>query len=186
MEKATENQEFISLEKTETNTIVVEVTYNLPSLEKATAIMKYTFYENGIINVKTTVNNLADHLPFLPRFGNNFILKNDFESGNWLGKEPFENYQDRNTAANIGDYKASVADLYFPYIRPQENGYKTENRWVTFTNAEGLGIKITAPKYFEFNAHHQYNSDFDAGEKKMQRQTTDIKKRDFVNINIDN
>ena len=36
-----------------------------------------------------------------------------------------------------------------------------------------------------FSAHHQYNDDFDAGNKKTQRHTTDIKKRDLVNINID-
>lgn len=50
---------------------------------------------------------------------------------------------------------------------------------------DGEGIKITAPTYFGFSAHNQYNSDFDAGKKKQQRHTTDIKKRDFVNINID-
>ena len=101
-------------------------------------------------------------------------------------KETFENYQDRNTAALVGHYKAKVSDLYFPYIRPQENSYKTKNRWVIFTNNDGEEIKSTAPKYFGFSAHNKYNLDFDAGKKKQQRHTTDIKKRDFVNIYIDN
>ncbi|MFB9055278.1 beta-galactosidase, partial [Mariniflexile ostreae] len=104
---------------------------------------------------------------------------------NWFGRGPHENYQDRNTAALVGDYKASVEELYFPYIRPQENGYKTDTRWVTFTNTTGNGIKVTATDLISFSAHHQYNDDFDAGDKKQQRHTTDIKKRDFVNINID-
>ena len=78
-----------------------------------------------------------------------------------------------------------MSELYFPYIRPQENGYKTDTRWVTFTNGNGQGIKISSLSYLSFSAHHQYNADFDAGDKKMQRHTTDIKKRDFVNINID-
>ena len=130
-------------------------------------------------------NNKNAKLPILPRFGNNFIINKEFNHVNWLGKGPFENYQDRNTAALVGQYAAKVSDLYFPYIRPQENGYKTENRWVTFTNDSGEGIKITAPKYFGFSAHHQYNSDFDAGETKQQRHTTDIAQRDFVSINID-
>jgi len=75
--------------------------------------------------------------------------------------------------------------LYFAYIRPQENGNKTDTRWVTFTNNEGNGIKVTASDLISFSAHHQYNNDFDAGDKKAQRHTTDIKQRDLVSINID-
>jgi beta-galactosidase len=58
-------------------------------------------------------------------------------------------------------------------------------RWVTFTNSNGKGIKIERPELLSFSAHNQYNDDFDDGEKKMQRHSTDIKKRDLVNINID-
>ncbi|MDO9594954.1 MAG: beta-galactosidase, partial [Lutibacter sp.] len=88
-------------------------------------------------------------------------------------------------AALVGIYKASVSDLYFPYARPQENGYKTDVRWITFTNSAGKGIKIEGSQLLSFSAHHQYNDDFDAGEAKRQRHTTDIVKRNFVNLNID-
>tara|TARA_R110002126_G_scaffold72364_1_gene180924 strand:+ start:112286 stop:115363 length:3078 start_codon:yes stop_codon:yes gene_type:complete len=183
---ATENQTLVSIleSKTEEN-VNITVKYNLGKAKKSTAILKYTFYKNGKIAVETVLDNLDSKLPVLPRFGNNFIIKKEYDNVNWFGRGPFENYQDRKTAALVGNYMAKVSELYFPYIRPQENGYKTENRWATFTNDKGEGIKITAPSYFGFNAHHQYNSDFDAGNKKMQRHTTDIKKRDFVNINID-
>lgn len=184
--KATENQELISIKETKhKNSVNVTVKYNLSSVKNATVTLHYTFKNNGILNATTKLENVASKLPILPRFGTNFIIKNEYENVNWLGKGPFENYQDRNTAALVGNYRAKVSDLYFPYTRPQENGYKTENRWVTFTNNKGEGIKITAPNYFSFSAHHQYNSDFDAGKKKMQRHTIDIQKRDFVNINID-
>ena len=125
-------------------------------------------------------------LPNLPRFGTNFIIKNKFNQVNWYGRGPLENYQDRKTSQFVGNYKASVSDLYYPYIRPQENGYRTDIRWVTFTDSKGVGIKISGPKLISFSAHHQYNSDFDAGQTKQQRHTTDIVKRDFVNVNIDN
>jgi beta-galactosidase len=183
---ASNNQELISIsEITKDNNVLVTVKYNLGKTKKSTATLNYTFHENGEIIVETILDNLNSKLPVLPRFGNNFIIKKEFDQVNWLGKGPFENYQDRNTAALVGNYKVTVSDLYFPYIRPQENGYNTENRWVTFTNDKGEGIKITAPKYFGFSAHHQYNSDFDAGETKQQRHTTDITKRDIVSINID-
>jgi beta-galactosidase len=182
--KATENIKLVSIKESKVKDVLnVDVLFS--SVKNSKIILTYTFHKNGNIDVKTSLDNKGLKLPVLPRFGNNFIIKKEFDNVNWLGKGPFENYQDRNTAALVGNYKAKVSDLYFPYIRPQENGYKTENRWVTFTNEKGKGIKITAPNYFGFSAHHQYNSDFDAGKKKQQRHNTDIQKRDFVNINID-
>ncbi|WP_298239000.1 glycoside hydrolase family 2 TIM barrel-domain containing protein [uncultured Algibacter sp.] len=183
--EVTENQALISLEETkENNTIVVTAKYSLSDV-KGGLVIDYTINALGEISVKTSITSINTELPVLPRFGTNFILKNKYNNVEWFGKGPHENYQDRNTSALVGQYNASVSDLYFPYIRPQENGYKTDTRWVTFTNTTGQGIKIMAPQYFGFSAHHQYNDDFDEGEKKIQRHTTDIVKRDFVNINID-
>ena len=86
----------------------------------------------------------------------------------------------------IGIYECKVSDLYYPYIRPQENGNRTDTRWVTFTNTNGNGIIIRASKTFEFSAHNQKNEDFDGGNDKSQRHTTDILRRPFLNLNIDN
>ncbi|ALJ06459.1 hypothetical protein APS56_15540 [Pseudalgibacter alginicilyticus] len=183
---ATKNQEFVSINKIEgdNNSIKVISKYKLPAVNSDLEI-NYTVHSNGAVLVKTDISGLDTKLPVLPRFGNNFIIKNEFNTVHWFGRGPHENYQDRNTAALVGNYEASVEELYFPYIRPQENGYKTDTRWVTFTNNTGNGIKVTATDLVSFSAHHQYNDDFDAGKEKQQRHTTDIKKRDLVNINID-
>lgn len=182
--KVIENKTLLEVKASNNNnTMVVDVMYNSAKNSKIT--LSYTFHKNGVIDVTTTFDNKMSKFPVLPRFGTNLIIKKEFENVNWLGRGPHENYQDRNTSALVANYEAKVSDLYFSYIRPQENGYKTENRWVTFTNATGNGIKITAPKYFGFSAHHQYNKDFDAGNKKQQRHHTDIVTRDFVSINID-
>ena len=61
----------------------------------------------------------------------------------WYGRGPQETYQDRKTGAAFGTYSGKVDDQIYPYIRPQENGNKTDVRWVTFTNDSGKGIKIT-------------------------------------------
>ena len=184
--QATENQTLISMEhKTKNDEVIVTAKYQLAAVKNATVQVDYLFSKNGQITVTTSLDTQNKTLPMMPRFGTNFIINKEFENVQWLGRGPFENYQDRKTAALVGNYKASVADLYFEYIRPQENGYKTENRWVKFTNTKGEGILIIALKHFGFSAHHQYNADFDEGEQKNQRHTTDIVKRDFVNINID-
>ncbi|ANW95444.1 hypothetical protein AXE80_03745 [Wenyingzhuangia fucanilytica] len=164
--------------------VVIQTTFNLPSV-KGSVEVEYRVQPSGEIIVKNTLNGINNKLPHLPRFGDNFIIKNEYQKVTWFGRGPHENYNDRNTAALVGKYNANVKDLYFPYIRPQENGYKTDVRWVSFTNDNGVGIKIEGLQLLGFSAHHQYNSDFDAGETKKQRHTTDIKKRDFVNINID-
>lgn len=166
------------------NELSIQATFDLPAVD-GQIIVSYTINVLGEITVHNQLKNIKTDLPHLPRFGNNFILKEEYQTVNWFGRGPQENYQDRKTAALVGQYKASVSDLYFPYIRPQENGYKTDIRWVTFTNSIGKGIKIEAPQLFSFSAHHQYNEDFDDGTTKKQRHTTDIKKRDLVNINID-
>ncbi|WP_396600890.1 glycoside hydrolase family 2 TIM barrel-domain containing protein [Algibacter sp. R77976] len=198
--KATENKELISMllkNKKSTfdvyseenisfkeNTINLEVNYKLPD-DIAKIKMEYKIDASGQIKVKSTLLDVKKELPNLPCFGTNFIVSKAFNQVNWYGRGPLENYQDRKTSQFVGNYKASVSELYFPYIRPQENGYRTDVRWVTFTDNQGKGIKILGPKLISFSAHHQYNSDFDAGETKQQRHTIDIIERDLVNINID-
>mgnify|MGYP003666173587 FL=1 len=198
--EATDNQQLVSF-KAENNgkdldlnslenlksleSVKVVSTFNLPSVNGSISI-SYTVHKDGSITVNNRLKNISKNLPPMPRFGNNFIIRNAYDNVNWYGRGPHENYQDRNTSALVDIYKAKVEDLYFPYIRPQENGYKTETRKVSFTNEKGSGLQIQkASGNFSFSAHHQYNSDFDAGMQKQQRHTADISKRDFVNINID-
>lgn len=165
--------------------VSIRAKYNLPAVKNASVEMVYDIHANGSISVTVQLADVDPGLPVLPRFGANFIIDESYNRVQWFGRGPHENYQDRKTSALVGLYEAPVADLYFPYIRPQENGYRTEVRWVAFRNNQGKGIKITAADHFGFSAHHQYNEDFDEGEAKRNRHTTDISKRDFVNINID-
>tara|TARA_R110002049_G_scaffold171426_1_gene337925 strand:+ start:2126 stop:5335 length:3210 start_codon:yes stop_codon:yes gene_type:complete len=200
--KATDNQTLLSIQLKDGNKVTdlkaidgsrnlknssayLQVLYQLPD-EMAKIKVNYKIDASGQLTVTNSLFDVKEGLPNMPRFGNNFILKNDYNLVNWYGRGPQENYQDRNTAAFVGIYRANVKDLYFAYVRPQENGYKTDVRWVTFTNENGKGIKVLGPKLLSFSAHHQYNSDFDAGKTKKQRHTTDIVTRDLVNINIDN
>ncbi len=184
--KASENQRLVFIDiKSENDEMHLITKYMLPDAENSNLEVVYSVAKNGQITVTTSLDTKGKELPILPKFGTNFIINKEFDNVQWLGRGPHENYQDRKTAALVGNYRGKVSDLIFNYIRPQENGYKTENRWVTFTNSAGEGIYITAPTHFGFSTHHQYNTDFDEGDQKNQRHTTDIKTRDFVNINID-
>ncbi len=163
----------------------VKTVYNLPSVNARVSI-NYSFNADGQILVSTHLQGAADTLPEIPRIGNNFILDNEFQSVAWHGRGPHENYVDRYTSAFVGSYEMKVADLYHPYERPQENGYRTGIREVAFTNDEGKGIRILAVKdLLGFSAHHQLNGDFDEGEEKIQRHAYHIPVRNLVNVNID-
>lgn len=166
------------------NNLQLNATYNLPSVEGQVAIT-YAINNKGEILVNTQLIGIKDNLPILPRFGNNFVIDASYENVSWYGRGEHENYQDRKTSALVGEYDSKVEDLYFEYIRPQENGNRTDIRTLSFSNSKGNGILISSPSLFGFSAHHQYNSDFDEGMTKQQRHTFDIPQRDLININID-
>ena len=173
-----------SWEKQKNGTIYIKTLFDLHNIEKALS-MDYKIYPSGAIKVIISLDNIGNDLPVLPKYGSNFIIDTLFDNVIWYGRGPHESYCDRKTSAFVGQYAKKVADLYFPYARPQENGNRTQVHQVAFLNDAGEGIKIFARDPFDFSAHHQYNDDFDAGKKKAQRHTTDIVRRNFVNINID-
>ncbi|MEQ8241350.1 MAG: glycoside hydrolase family 2 TIM barrel-domain containing protein [Cyclobacteriaceae bacterium] len=164
---------------------VVETKYALDAV-KGIATIIYEINGEGEIKVTMEVNNFADGVPNLPRLGTNWSVSETLSQVNWYGRGPHENYQDRFTSAFVNQYSASVDELYFPYIRPQENGYRTDTRWMTLKNDKNQGIRITAmDQLFGFSALKYSIDDFDEGEAKINRHTTDLEEKDFINLNID-
>ena len=153
---------------------------------EATVEISYTVNARGDILVENRLTGVSNELPFLPRLGNNLVLDDQYRQVEWYGRGPWENYRDRKTGAFVAHYEAGVEDLMYPYIRPQENGYRTDVRRVAFLNKEGNGIAfLTTGDLLGFNAHHQHNSDFDEGDRKIQRHTFDVPHRNLVNVNVD-
>src|SRR5690625_6790582 len=93
--------------------------------------------------------------------GMNVHLHRDFDQITWYGRGPHENYWDRNRSADVGLYSGTVAEQYVPYIRPQENGYKTDVRWVAVTSGSGLGLlAVGESEALGIAAHHNIVADF--------------------------
>lgn len=136
-------------------------------------------------NMMLNYISLRSLRPELPRFGVRFALPGKFENVAWFGKGPHENYIDRNTAAFVDLYESKVSEQYFPYVRPQENGYKTDLRWMTLTDESGHGLLIDAMPLFSGSALNNSIEDFDQGSKHNHRHTKDIKPRDKVFVNVD-
>jgi len=88
----------------------------------------------------------------------------EFDNVVWYGRGPHESYWDRKTGAAVGVYSADVTDLYHPYIRPQENGNRTDVRWVALTNDDGTGLLAVGRPLLNFSAHHFTIDDFESPE----------------------
>ncbi|MEM7110424.1 MAG: glycoside hydrolase family 2 TIM barrel-domain containing protein, partial [Bacteroidota bacterium] len=166
--------------------VVVLSCYELPSVKGAVDIF-YVIGQHGEMQVildLTLPENVE--LDPLPRLGTSFSISKEYNLVSYYGRGPHENYQDRYTSAFVGTYSSTAEELYFPYARPQENGYHTDTRWLELTNEAGKGLRITAlNRPFGFSALRNTINDFDEGLEKNNRHTTDIKPRDLVNLNID-
>ncbi|QDU87475.1 Beta-galactosidase [Pirellulimonas nuda] len=101
----------------------------------------YDVYGNGDVVVSATLDGPKE-LPELLRFGMRLGVPGWMDRAAWHGRGPFESYPDRKTAALVGRYEMPVADLHFPYVRPQENGNRTDVRWFALTNRQGRGLAV--------------------------------------------
>jgi len=147
--------------------------------------------DSGVFDAISGNNMTAEYVdlriirPELPRFGMRFSMPGKFENISWYGRGPQENYCDRNKAAFIGFYEDKVSDQYFPYIRPQENGYKTDIRRMAITDEAGKGIMIEGFPLFSGSSLQNSIGDFDQGTKTNYRHTNDIQPRDTTFVTLD-
>ena len=111
--------------------------------EAATWQTQFRFDPYGYIHVNNEFSRDPD-LPVMPRIGMNVELPRELDNVEWFGRGPFENYWDRKLAANVGRYSNKVSDHYVPYMRPQENGYKTDTRWVALHDGADTGLLVLA------------------------------------------
>jgi beta-galactosidase len=145
----------------------------------------YTVYGSGDVLVDNRFAPTETNLPNLPRLGMTLTLPVEFDRVAWYGRGPHESYWDRKTGAAVGSYESSVSDLYHPYVRPQENGNRSDTRWLALTNAAGVGLLAVGVPLIEFSAHHFTLADFDEGTEKQQRHTYDLRQRNLVTLNLD-
>ena len=156
----------------------------------------YMVLGNGEIKISNNFQMIKNDLPEVPLVGMNLVMPKQFDQMTWLGRGPQENYCDRNTGAFVGKYSGSVDDETFEYIRPQENGNKTDVRWVTITDKDGKGLLFVGEPLIEVSAHHQLIGDFESYFKKgvdpdrggteslINRHICDVKTRDLTSVNI--
>ncbi|MDN3667561.1 glycoside hydrolase family 2 TIM barrel-domain containing protein [Algibacter miyuki] len=179
------------------NAIVV-VKYNLVNKDDeniAKFEINYTIKRDGSILLNNKFEKVKKDLPDLPRVGLNIQLLKEFDNVSWYGRGPYESYLDRKTGAKIGVYSGLVEDFNWAYIRPQENGNKSDVRWMSLQNSANQGIKIYGFPTIDFSAHHSIMEDFESlertdgrqrdGDVVTNRHTIDVQERDLTSLNLD-
>jgi beta-galactosidase len=140
----------------------------------------YTFFGDGSIAVKLDLD-ADESLPDLPKFGMTMGIPADYANTTYYGNGPWESYSDRKRSAEVGEFELKTDDLFYNYAKPQENGNRTDTRWVKLS-ADGSqpGILVTGLPQFNFSVWP-----FSADNIEMAKHPFDLKPQGFYTLNID-
>ena len=105
------------------------------------------------------------------RFGMQMQMLNAWIQINYYGRGPIENYSDRNNVTDLGNYRQTVDEQFYSYIRPQETGTKTDIRWWKQTNKGGNGLMFISEAPFSASALNYSIESLDDGVQKDQRHS---------------
>jgi len=173
----------ISVEETGGNKLDVIVKYGLPDVNSACEV-KYAISGNGDITIDMKFSPSSNELPDIPRMGMRLQIPESLNRVKWFGRGPQENYWDRKTAAFTGVYEKTVEELYYPYASPQENGNRTDTRWITLTDGKGFGIMVRGLPLVSWSALYYTQEDL-SQETRGTKHPYDLQKREFISLNLD-
>lgn len=152
----------------------------------------YTLLGSGDVVIQTRIKPRAE-LSYLPKIGLQLRLAGVLNNLAWFGRGPHESYCDRKESTPVGLYQGTVQQQYVPYVKPQENGNKTDVLWATLTNVRGMGLlastlpgrtwgvvdTVTAGG-LNVSANHYTTQGF-----AQAMHTPDLKRLDLTELNLD-
>ena len=168
------------------NTVTIVTSFDMPEVQGQMDITYLVFANTGAVKVTedfkaTEGAKVSDMF----RFGMLLQMPYSMEKSTYYGRGPIENYSDRKDCMRIAIYNDEADNQYFPYIRPQESGTKSDIRWWKQTDATGLGLQVKSCAPFYASALHFETEELDDGDEKEQRHSFDLKKSKFTNLFLD-
>jgi beta-galactosidase len=153
------------------------VGFKVPNSEK-NLITSYTIYGNGDIVIENSFTPSKN----LIRFGMQMSIPREFNTMTWYGRGPHETMLDRKSGAAVGIYSDLVENLIHPYIRPQENGNRSDVRWAALTNKDRFGLIISdiGGTLLNISAWPYTMEDLEKA-----RHNHELPRRDTITLNID-
>ena len=165
---------------------VVKVTAEHEIVDLGTLTMTYEIDGTGAVKVTEKMTAIpGKEVSDLFRYGMQIVMPKSFDRVVYYGRGPIENYSDRNASTFLGLYDQSVDEQFYPYIRPQENGTKTDLRWWNVMDAAGNGLKFTSEAPFSASALHYTVESLDEGLMKRNLHSQEIPQADLTNVLVD-
>jgi beta-galactosidase len=170
----------LKIDRISRSTAAITVSGDLPMVA-ARAQVTYTVHASGDVIVETTYAPMpgGQAVPMMPRFGTELVLAPGLERITWYGRGPRETYIDRQFE-RVGVYRSTVGDEWVEYSRPQENGNKTDVRWLALTNDRGVGVLAVGDPTLSVAARH-YSKD----EMARAQYTWQMARSDAIFLNLD-
>jgi beta-galactosidase/beta-glucuronidase len=152
-DRSASHLETLSWEKTPTGVLVnAKGTLGAAGLKPHSAYqIRYHFRSDGTLKLELVFTALRLQTR-LPRLGFAAQLAQPFAQVTWFGRGPHESYPDRKESAFYGRYTLPTRDLFHNYIRPQENGNRSDVTWACFTDPNHPGFMLQGSPIFNFNA----------------------------------
>ena len=165
----------------------VVATFDMPD-QKATLTMTYTLLADGQITIRQQLKTTSgEKVSDMFRYGMQLQMPRQYDTVEYYGRGPAENYIDRNSSEFIGLYINKVENEYYPYIRPQESGNHTDVRWFRVVNGDGKGLEFYSSAPMECSALNYLVSDLDDGmhkDKSWGRHSGDLVARPLTQVHI--
>lgn len=175
------NKEFLLLEPGPNNVVLVERYTLVGKKVKIKCKHSYTIHSDLTIQVTNEYerNGARGRLKSMPKVGSSMQLDTAYNTISWFGRGPEESYADRWKGVDVGIYSGTIEEQYVPYIVPQENGNKSDVYWVTLTDKNGDGLKISGEK-LNVSAHNYNLHAFDSSTHYYQ-----VKPCGKITLNLD-
>ncbi len=146
---------------------------------KAELAITWTVRGDGVVEVGYALD--ADKgLPNIPRIGMQCGIHPECRNISWYGRGPFENYIDRQYGADAGIYTMPLEEFVEPYVMPQENGNRTDVRWMFLSSVSEYGMLVVADSLLSASAWPYTQENLDEA-----LHTFDLADPGFITLNID-
>jgi beta-galactosidase len=167
-----------SIAATQSGNITITSNYTLVD-GKASAKVIYTIQGNGVVKVDYTLTPSAS-LPNIPKVGMQCGILRSYDQISWYGRGPLENYTDRRYGFDAGIYSLPIHDFLEAYVVPQENGNRTDIRWMYLSDKANAGLLIVADSLLSMSAWPYTEANIQSA-----KHTYRLKDAGYITLNID-
>ncbi len=156
----------------------VQIEQTIPANDSP-LVTSYEVDSTGVIRVTMTLDP-AGKLPELPRFGMQLAIPAEFKNITYFGRGPHENYVDRKSSAFVSRYQTDIEHFTHNYTRPQENGNRTDVRWLALADDKGAGLLFIGQPKLSVSAWPYSQKELEAA-----KHTNELPRGSSITVNID-